>query len=152
MRIGMGLGDHRQKFSRQRCSAPIVATQLAQAHLISEDFNQKARVEIGNATTSLPRVRQPLACLRIVLPINLYESKRSSSGRLPTRITELIAEREGIAPSYMTRVLRLTLLAPDIVQAILDGTQGPELTLAQVLEPFPFDWQRQRVSFGATMT
>ena len=36
-----------------------------------------------------------------------------------------LAEREGIAPSYMTRVLRLTLLAPDIVEAILDGKHGP---------------------------
>ncbi|MEL6769395.1 MAG: hypothetical protein AAFP17_19625 [Pseudomonadota bacterium] len=57
------------------------------------------------------------------------------SGELAT-IAEL-AEREGIAPSYMTRVLRLTLLAPDIVEAILDGTQGPEVTLARVLEPLP---------------
>ena len=54
------------------------------------------------------------------------------SGEFAT-IAEL-AEREGIAPSYMTRVLRLTLLAPDIVEAILDGKQGPEVTLARVLE------------------
>ena len=54
-------------------------------------------------------------------------------------ITEL-AEREGIAPSYITRVLRLTLLAPDTVEAILEGTHGPEMTLARVLEPFPLQW------------
>jgi hypothetical protein len=60
------------------------------------------------------------------------------SGEFAT-IAEL-AEREGIAPSYMTRVLRLTLLAPDIVEAILDGRQGPEVTLARVLEPFPVEW------------
>ena len=59
-----------------------------------------------------------------------------------TNIGEL-AEREGIAPSYMTRVLRLTLLAPDIVEAILDGEQGPEVTLARVLEPFPETWKMQ---------
>ena len=59
-----------------------------------------------------------------------------------TTIAEL-AEREGIAPSYMTRVLRLTLLAPDIVEAILDGQQGPEVTLAKVLGPFPMDWSEQ---------
>ena len=35
-----------------------------------------------------------------------------------------LAEREGIAPSYMTRVLRLTLLAPELVEAILDGRRG----------------------------
>jgi hypothetical protein len=66
-----------------------------------------------------------------------------------TTITEL-AEREGIAPSYMTRVLRLTLLAPDIVEAILDGRQGPEVTLAQALEPFPVEWEGQPDHFGQT--
>jgi hypothetical protein len=43
----------------------------------------------------------------------------------------------------MTRVLRLTLLAPEIVEAILDGTQGPEVTLARVLEPLPLYWGTQ---------
>ena len=68
------------------------------------------------------------------------------SGEFAT-IAEL-AEREEIAPSYMTRVLRLTLLAPDIVEAILDGKQGPEVTLAKVLEPFPLTWQHQALHFS----
>ena len=68
------------------------------------------------------------------------------SGEFAT-IAEL-AEREGIAPSYMTRVLRLTLLAPDIVEAILDGKQGPEVTLVRVLEPFPVEWTEQAANFG----
>jgi len=59
-----------------------------------------------------------------------------------------LAEREGIAPSYMTRVLRLTLLSPDIVEAILDGKQGPEVTLARVLEPFPVEWQEQAATMA----
>lgn len=66
------------------------------------------------------------------------------SGEFAT-IAEL-AEREGIAPSYMTRVLRLTLLAPDIVEAILDGRQGAEVTLVRVLEAFPVEWKAQRPS------
>ena len=57
--------------------------------------------------------------------------------------TTELAEREGIGSSYVTRVLRLTLLAPDIVEAILDGNQGPEVTLARVLEPFPVAWTDQ---------
>lgn len=68
------------------------------------------------------------------------------SGEFAT-IAEL-AEREGIAASYMTRVLRLTLLAPDIVEAVLDGRQGPEVTLTQVLEPFPLTWQHQAQHFS----
>lgn len=54
-----------------------------------------------------------------------------------------LAEREGIAPSYMTRFLRLTPLAPDIVGSILNGKQGSEGTLAGVLEPFPAEWGAQ---------
>ena len=42
----------------------------------------------------------------------------------------------------MTRILRLTLLAPKIVEAILDGTQGPEVTLAGVLKDVPVVWER----------
>ena len=60
-----------------------------------------------------------------------------------TTIAEL-AEHEGIAPSYMTRVLRLTLLSPELVGAILEGRQDPEITLSQLLEPFSGDWQNQR--------
>lgn len=59
-----------------------------------------------------------------------------------------LSEREGIAPSYMTRVLRLTLLAPEIVEAILDGRQGPQVTLARVLEGFPAEWEAQRESLA----
>ncbi|SHF40613.1 hypothetical protein SAMN05444279_13724 [Ruegeria intermedia] len=67
------------------------------------------------------------------------------SGEFAT-IAEL-AECEGIAPSYMTRVLRLTLLAPDIVEAILDGRQGPEVTLGRLLDGFPAEWEAQQPSF-----
>jgi hypothetical protein len=54
-----------------------------------------------------------------------------------------LAGREGIAPSYMTRILRLTLLAPHVVEAILEGKEMPELTLAQMLEPFSAEWRKQ---------
>ena len=64
-------------------------------------------------------------------------------------ISEL-AEREGIAFTYMARVLRLSLLAPDIVEAIFEGRQRPEVTLARLLEPFPPDWTKQVIN-GATL-
>jgi hypothetical protein len=57
-----------------------------------------------------------------------------------------LAAHEGIASSYMTRVMRLTLLAPEVVEAILDGRQRPHVTLARVLEPFPGEWMRQRAN------
>ena len=68
------------------------------------------------------------------------------SGEFAT-IAEL-AEREGIASSYMTRVLRMTLLAPDIVEAILDEKHRPEVTLARLLEPFAACFEEQRNSLA----
>ena len=56
---------------------------------------------------------------------------------------EAIAAAEKINPSYVSRVLRLTLLAPDIVEAIVDSRQPPELTLAIVMKPFPNAWSEQ---------
>ena len=54
---------------------------------------------------------------------------------------------------YLGRVLQLTLLAPDIVEAVLDGRQPVRLTLPALLEPFPADWERQRSrGFAASRT
>ena len=52
-----------------------------------------------------------------------------------------LAAAERISRSYVCRVLRLTLLAPDIVERILDGR--PTAGLAQFLEPFPVEWEKQ---------
>jgi len=55
-----------------------------------------------------------------------------------------LASKEGIGPSYVTRVMRMTLLAPEIIEAIIEGRQGPEVTLAALLEPFPAEWVAQQ--------
>ena len=54
-----------------------------------------------------------------------------------------LAQREKVTKSFMSRVLRLTLLAPDIVQAILDGKQPEEMRLVDLLEGFPVEWDGQ---------
>lgn len=59
-----------------------------------------------------------------------------------------IAAAEKINASYVGRVLRLTLLAPDIVEAILGGRQPAELQLADLMSPFAVEWERQRGKFG----
>jgi hypothetical protein len=55
-----------------------------------------------------------------------------------------IAASEAINESYIARVLRLTLLAPDFVEAVVEGRQPGEVTLALLMRPFPVGWVEQR--------
>ncbi len=66
------------------------------------------------------------------------------AGRFGT-IDELAAA-EKINSSYVSRLLRLTLLAPDIVDAILNGQQPEGMTLPGLMEPFPVEWNAQRLA------
>jgi hypothetical protein len=61
-----------------------------------------------------------------------------------------LAEREGVSRSYFTRLVRLSYLAPDITQAILDGRQPPDLTAEKLLEHsrLPLAWHDQRIVLG----
>jgi hypothetical protein len=55
---------------------------------------------------------------------------------------------EKINQSYLCRVLRLTLLAPDIVEAILDGRQPAALQMDALLKPMPLEWAAQRAALS----
>jgi hypothetical protein len=70
------------------------------------------------------------------------------SGEFST-ITEL-AQRERIAAPFLTRTMRLAQLAPDLVEAILDGRQPRGLTLEALREPLPSDWSVQRDNLMGT--
>jgi hypothetical protein len=61
-----------------------------------------------------------------------------------------LSRAEGINESYLCRVLRLTLLAPDIIEAILDGRQPRTLELKSLMKPLPSDWSTQRKLLGFT--
>ena len=63
---------------------------------------------------------------------------------------EEIAKSHGFVPSYATRLFRLTLLAPDIVAALLGGLQPPDLTARKLMDDtrLPLDWNEQRRALG----
>jgi hypothetical protein len=72
--------------------------------------------------------------------------RRIESGQAKS-ITDL-AEQEGVTDAYVCRLLPLTCLAPDIVEAILDGRQPKELRLAEILGSEPLYWSEQRAKWG----
>jgi len=60
-----------------------------------------------------------------------------------------LAKREGVSPSYFTRLVRLSYLAPDITEAILDGRQPRELTADKLAHSrLPLGWHEQRTVLG----
>jgi site-specific DNA recombinase len=61
-----------------------------------------------------------------------------------------LAVREGVSRSYFTRVVRLSYLAPDITQAILEGRQPRDLTADKLLQHsrLPLGWHDQRAALG----
>jgi hypothetical protein len=54
---------------------------------------------------------------------------------------EDLARAKGVAPSYVSRALRLTLLSPGVVEAVLDGRQPAEMQLDDLLQGFPLEWE-----------
>jgi hypothetical protein len=72
--------------------------------------------------------------------------RRIESGQAKS-ITDL-AEQEGVTDAYVCRLLPLTCMAPDIVEAILDGRQPKGLRLAEMLGNGPLAWEEQRAKWG----
>jgi hypothetical protein len=66
----------------------------------------------------------------------LEERKYRSAGEL--------AEAEGVTRSFVNRLLRLTLLAPKIVEAILEGRQSRAMQLEELTRAMPSEWEKQR--------
>jgi hypothetical protein len=62
-------------------------------------------------------------------------------------ITDL-AEQKGVTDAYVCRLLPLTCLAPDIVEAILDGRQPKGLRLVEMLGNGPLGWEEQGKRLG----
>ena len=94
----------------------------------------------GATSAPAPRTRVDSALLK-ALARGFRWRKLLETGHFAT--IEEIAKAENINPSYVSRLLRMTLLAPDIVEAILAGTQPAGLIRAKVMLPFPLEWQCQ---------
>ena len=60
-----------------------------------------------------------------------------------------LAKAEGVDRAHVGRLLKLTLLAPDLVDAIVDGRDPEQMALAVLREGVPVAWENQRVAVGA---
>jgi len=97
----------------------------------------------GTAASPAPRTRVDSALLK-ALARGFRWRKLLETGDYAT--IEEIADAENINSSYVSRVLRMTLLSPEIVEVILAGRQPPGLTMAKAIQRFPLHWRDQRFS------
>jgi hypothetical protein len=79
--------------------------------------------------------------------VRAHRWKRRLEQRKCRTVSEL-AEAEGLTRSFVNRLLRLTLLAPDIVEAILDGRQPKGMQLEELTRAMPSGWAEQRESMA----
>ena len=94
----------------------------------------------GVTSAPAPRTRVDSALLK-ALARGFRWRKLLETGHFAT--IQESAEAENINPSYVSRLLRMTLLAPEIVEVILAGRQPEGLTMARAMKPFPAEWKCQ---------
>lgn len=102
---------------------------------------RKQVVSPEGATWGTPRPRIDTTMVKAIARAHRWK-RLLESGRFAS-VAEL-AEAEKINQSYLCRVLRLTLLAPDIVEVILDGRQPARLQMDALLKPMPLEWAAQK--------
>jgi len=85
--------------------------------------------------------------IKLLIRARRFNTALVGSNSLPFPV---LAKREGVSPSYFTRLVRLSYLAPDIAQAILDGRQPHDLTADKLLahSRLPLAWHKQRAVLG----
>jgi hypothetical protein len=88
-----------------------------------------------------PKPRRDATLIKALVRAHRWR-RRIESGNAQS-ITDL-AEQEGVTVAYVCRILPLTCLVPDIVEAILDGRQPKGLMLAEMLGNGPVSWEEQR--------
>ena len=98
------------------------------------------------APWSVPRARIDNTLVKALARAHRWK-KMLDDGRYGS-VTQLAAG-EKLDRGYLGKILMLTLLAPDIVEAILDGRQPAELGVHVLREGFPVEWGEQRVVFAA---
>jgi hypothetical protein len=101
----------------------------------------------AGAAPWLPAPRVDSALVKAVVRAHRWR-QMIESGRYAS--SAALAKAEKVNDSYLSRILRLTLIAPDIIEAILAGRQPSTLQLDELLKPLPVAWDQQRARLRMT--
>jgi hypothetical protein len=127
-------GDDRERYLTVLTIPARLKRAGIEMRLVVDDGSEPANVDPG--------------LVRLLLRAHVIRARLLEEPSLPLK--EIAAE-EGISSSYVTRLLRLAFLAPDIVMAILNGRHPPQLTANRLMDDtrLPLDWTAQRELLGS---
>jgi site-specific DNA recombinase len=128
----------------------IAATLPASEDLIILEADAQLRrcggeVRLLLADTEQNRVRPVPSLVRAVARAHDWID-RILSGEVPNQ--GALAIQTGFDKRYISRIIPLAFLAPDITEAILDGKQHPNLSLEKCVDEIPFEWALQRTALA----
>lgn len=165
--LGGALADRRSPVLKQLLTRVEVASHEVMLHIdasVLTSLLEATRAPDAPATISLAcpaRLTRSGRALRLVQANDVVSATRPDRSLVGLLVqarrwwavlrtgeinTTELAKREGVTPSYLTRVVRLAFLAPAVTDAILAGRQRLGVTVGRLTlgEPFPADWQAQK--------
>ena len=122
-------------------SMPAQTLTVRVPFVIRKRGGRKLAIAIDGSTLAPPRPRIDNTLVKALARAHRW-NRLLESGRYGSAAE--LAAAEKINPSYVSRVLRLTLLAPEIVEAIVEGRQADGIETDVLLRPFPCEWDEQR--------
>jgi site-specific DNA recombinase len=154
-KIELQLSKHAflRTFLTPQRSEEIAGTLTASEDLITIEADAQLRrcggeVRLLLADTEQNRARPVLSLVRAVARAHDWMG-RILSGEVANQ--QALAKQTGFDKRYISRIIPLAFLAPDITEAILDGKQDPNLSLEKCVNEIPFEWALQRASLTATI-
>lgn len=134
-------GSHRTSRQATHCSADA-STITVRVSLSTQRRGTRKLIIVPAGQTMWAPQKARIDNTLIKAVARAYRWNRLLEGGECTSLTEL-AEAEGVTESYLARILRLTLLAPKLVEAILEGKSPGLPQLQQLVRPFSTSWARQ---------
>jgi hypothetical protein len=95
----------------------------------------------------IPKATEPIQAAVVQALARAFSWAEILEGGQVKSISELARSLE-VDGSYVTRILKLTTLSPDIVEAIINGEEPDGLSLAKLIRSFPEEWSEQRCQLG----
>lgn len=126
-------------------TAPAQTLTVRVSFTIRKRGGRKLAIAADGTTLAPPRPRIDSTLVKALARAHRW-NRLLESGRYGSAAE--LAAAEKINPSYVSRVLRLTLLAPDIVEAIVEGRQADGIEVDLLLQPFALSWEVQRAALS----